>query len=140
MDKVILGFVAAIVVLTWFAPGLSLYAFVAISPFAMVNDALGWDPRVSWALVLGLAGMAQFWKTGTSNLPSGAWKYWLAFAAFAVAGLWLEAGDLPADEFEASRTLLMYFIAGSACASGIWQLARTRRQQQIVFALLRHRF
>jgi O-antigen ligase len=120
-------FIVLVGVVTWISPLVSLYLFVLASPFGAV-DALGWDPRTRWAIVLGLRGAWEAWNTGDSRVPGAACKFWAGFTVLAAGGLWIGSTSLLPDELESSRSLLLYFIVGSCGVYAIWQLVRKRQQ------------
>lgn len=130
-----LVFAALLAAMTWVSPLLSVYIFVLCSPFGAFNDVLGWDPRTRWALVLCLRGVWEAWRTGRNYVPSPVWKIWAGFTLLAVGGLWIGNRGLAADELEASRTLLLYFVAGSCGVYGIWQLVRSKQQLRVMSAV-----
>jgi O-antigen ligase len=127
-------FVALAGLVTWVSPLLSLYLFVLASPFGAV-DVLGWDPRTRWAILLCLRGAWEAWRTGTSLVPRTAYRVWAGFTVLAVGGLWIGNTGLVPDELEASRSLLLYFVAGSCGVYGIWQLVRSKQQLRTLSAV-----
>jgi O-antigen ligase len=128
-------FVALLAIATWVSPLLSLYLFVLTSPLVAANDVLGWDPRVRWAFLLCLRGAWETWRTGRNYVPSAAWKIWAGFTVLAAGGLWIGNSGLVPDELEASRSLLLYFVAGSCGVYGIWQLVRSKQQLRTLSAV-----
>lgn len=112
-----------------------MYLFVLCSPFGAVNDVLGWDPRTRWALVLCLRGAWDAWRTGRNPVPSAARKMWVGFTLLAAGGLWIGNSGLAPDELEVSKTLLLYFVAGSCGVYGIWQLIQTKQQLRTLSAV-----
>jgi O-antigen ligase len=129
------AFAVLVGILTCIFPMLSLYLFVLVSPFGALNDVLGWDPRVRWALILSLRAAWEWWKTGITYVPYVAGKIWIGFVIFAALGLRVGAADLLPDDAAEARSMLLYFVAGSAAMYAIWQLVRTKRQRQILFAV-----
>jgi len=127
-------FVALAGLVTWVSPLLSLYLFVLASPFGAV-DVLGWDPRTRWAILLCLRGAWEAWRTGTSHVPSTAYKFWAGFTVLAVSGLWIGNTGLVPDELDASRSALLCFVAGSCGVYGIWQLVRRKQQLRMLCAV-----
>ena len=130
-------FVLLAATVTWASPRVSLYLFVLISPVGIGSELVGWDPRTRWVMLLCLRGAWEAFRTDVNYVPRTARKLWAGFTVVAVAGLWAGGRGLLAGEMEASWILLLYFIAGSCGAYGIWQLVRKRQQVRtlcLVFA------
>jgi O-antigen ligase len=114
---------------------LSLYLLVLVSPFGALNDVLGWDPRVRWALLLSLRAAWEWWTTGITYVPDIAGKIWIGFVIFAAVGLRVGAADLLPDDLAEALSIFLSLVGGTAAVYGIWQLIRTKRQLQILIAV-----
>ena len=129
------AFVILVGILTCVSPMLSLYLFVLVSPLGALNDALGWDPRVRWALLLSLRAAWEWWKTGITYVPDKAAKIWIGFVIFAALGFWAGTRDLLPDDLAEALSIFLSLVGGTAALYAIWQLIRTRRQLQILIAV-----
>ena len=126
-------FIVCCAALTFISPLLSLYLFVLVSPLAALNEALGWDPRTAWAVVLCIRGLWECWDTGSSYLPKNTTAIWVSLTAILIGELRFTATGLLPDDMEAAWSMLLYFVAGSCAIYGIWQLIRAKRQLHILF-------
>ena len=128
-------FLALVATVTWVSPLASVYLFVLASPLGVVNDAVGWDPRARWAILLCVRGAWEWWKTGITYVPSITAKIWVLFVAFAAVGLWVGAADLVPDDVSEAKSIFLGLVGGTAALYAIWQLIRTKREFEILIAV-----
>ena len=120
--------------LTAASPVLSLMLFVALSPFGVISDFTGIDPRTYWALALGVR-VAFHQLRYKARIPIGAQVVWGLFTLTAAVVLWTRGANLESAEFEKARYLLQYFIAGSLVAAALIELPRAwRDRRRIAYA------
>lgn len=124
-----------VAILTVVSPRWSVYGFILASPLLSVGDALGWDPRLRWAIILVLRGAWESWNTGLSCVPRTAWKIWSVFVILAAGGLCLRTTGLTADDVEGAQSALLYFIVSSCAVYAIWQLVRSSQELRRLFAV-----
>jgi O-antigen ligase len=98
--------------LTIFKPRLSLYLFILASPFVSVYQAQGWDPRVGWALFLGLRAMSpDVGKHADVNF-----RILLAGVVFFVVSatvLRFNMASIPLEDASSAWSFFLYFLSGS---------------------------
>jgi cell shape-determining protein MreD len=122
-----------ILVLTVVAPRLSLGLFIVISPWSQfATDALKWDPRLGWAILL--AGRAALFSEDGSRQPLPRLLVWACsgFVLVAWAGLLHSGSEIPVDEMASCKITLLYFAIGLCAVYAIVGLTRTPRDMLLV--------
>ena len=120
-QKLILYF--AVLVLTVAAHYYAVLAFVLLSPWNILNDAIGWDPRLGWACIIAARASYSAWKSQTYKIPRLALIMVVAFCALAFTELQLGTRNLTGDDVDSSKSTLLYFGCGALAAFAIIQLS-----------------
>jgi len=120
-QKLILYF--AVLVLTVAAPYYAVLGLVLLAPWNIVNDAIGWDPRLGWSCIIAARAAYNAWKSQTYKIPRLALIVVFAFCTLAFTELQFGTRNLTGDDVDASESTLLYFVGGALAAFGIIQLS-----------------
>jgi len=117
-------------VLTAFWPLRSVMLFTLLAPFASVADAVGWDPRLSWGVLLGVRAVWERVCRGPQriSLAPNALLAWFLFCLVAGGVLDANTAGLTGEDTASALSLFLYFVAGSVFLFAVIQFAVSDHQ------------
>jgi cell shape-determining protein MreD len=122
-----------ILVLTMIAPRLSLCLFIVLSPWSQfAADALKWDPRLGWSILLALRAALLSGEDNKQPLPRLLFWACSGFVLIAWVGLVRSGSEIPADELLSCKITLLYFAVGLCAVYAIVRLTRTPKDMLLV--------
>jgi hypothetical protein len=113
----------AVLVLTVAAPYYAVLGLVLLAPWNVLNDAIGWDPRLGWACIIATRAAYGAWKSQTYKIPRSALFTGAAFCALAFTEIQFGTRNLTGDDVDASKSTLLYFVGGALASFAIIQLS-----------------
>lgn len=119
---------AALLLLTIAAPYWSMLAFVILSPWNALNDVIGWDPRLSWSLILAVRASFEGWESKRFHLPPIAtWSFW-TFVLLSLVGLEFGTEHVLLAEVDSAKYLFLYFLSGAFASFAIIKLTHGHKR------------
>lgn len=102
----------------------SLFLFILLTPFGVISNFTGVDPRTYWAVALAIRALVDqvTYKPRVSPMLR---LTWVCFSVLAGIVLWLHGSDMDPMEFQKARFLFQYFVAASIAWFAIVQLCHT---------------
>lgn len=118
---------ALVVALTLYKPRISLYLLILASPLVSVYQEVGFDPRISWSLCLGIRCL---FPTDLKSRPLNPRVLSASAIFFFIAAIVLLANlhSVPTDEANSAWTFFIYFFAGAAGVFAVSRLVDNERK------------
>lgn len=116
-------FYFAVLVLSLTAPYYAVLGFVLLAPWNILNDAIGWDPRLGWACIIAARAAYDAWSSQIYRIPRAALLSVAVFSGVAFAGIQFGTRNLTGDDVHSANATLLYFVVGALAAFAIIQLS-----------------
>lgn len=124
-----------LLLLTVAAPYWSVLGLILVSPWNVLNELIGWDPRLGWSLMLACYAAVNAWKHQVCRIPKAAIIGLVCFSLIALAGLQFGNRELTNDDLDSAKSILLYFVSGTCAAFSIIQLTdSTKRLKGVLIA------
>lgn len=126
-----IGMLAAyilVTLLTVIAPYWSLWLFVLVSPWNILNDFTGWDVRLGWSIVLAIRAAFDLRNPSRWPIPRTAVWCTVGFVVVVFFGLQIGNREIPTDELQGAKSIFLYLLIGLCASFAILQLTDTRKR------------
>jgi O-antigen ligase len=108
--------------------------FTLLAPLANVAEWLGWDPRLSWGLMLGVRAVCErvYGRQRRILISGNALLAWFLFCLVADRVLNASTAVLTSEDATIALSLFFYFVAGSMFLFAVLQFVVSKHQVKAV--------